>query len=223
MTDRTVPPVSGPIRPYEFPPVSRKRLENGLEVCVVPTTSLPIVTAMVVLPGGETAVPAQQAGLAVLSGDALEGGTERLTSRELAGALEGVGASFGAATGWDSTTVAVACQADVLADAMPLLAQMVHSPTFEKSEFDRYRAQRLASAARRRMNPSAIAADAHARHVFSQGDTYRAPPAAPRPPPRAPPVAPRPRGARPPRLLRGRHLQPPAGRDRGLRGDVGGK
>ena len=175
MTDRTVPPVSGRIRPYEFPAVARERLGNGMEVCVVPATSLPIVTAMVVLPAGETVVPAQQAGLAVLSGDALEGGTERLTSRELAAALEGVGASFGAATGWDSTTVAVACQADVLTDAMPLLAQMVCSPAFEKSEFDRYRAQRLATAARRQMNPSAIAADAHARYVFAGGDTYARP------------------------------------------------
>lgn len=172
---RAAPPAAGRIRPFEFPAVAGERLGNGLEVRLVSGVPLPVVTAMVVLRAGETAAPAGREGLAVLAGDALEGGTARLSSRGLARALEDIGASFGAATGWDSTTVAVSCMAEHLPDAMPLLAEMVCSPVFAEEEFERYRAQRLATAAQRRMDPGALAADAHARFVFAEGGTYARP------------------------------------------------
>ena len=175
MSDRTATPPPGRIRPYEFPAAVDERLGNGMAARLIAKIPFPIVTAMVVLRAGETAAPPGQAGLAVLSGDALEGGTARLSSRELAGALERIGASFGAATGWDSTTVAVSCLAEHLAEAMPLLAEMVRSPAFEPEEFDRYKAQRLATAAQRRMDPAALAADSHARFVFAEGGTYARP------------------------------------------------
>ncbi|MDE2804785.1 MAG: pitrilysin family protein [Gemmatimonadota bacterium] len=169
------PPSAGPIRPYEFPRIDRRRLSNGMDVRLVSQDTGPIMTGMIVLRAGETAVPARDAGLAALTGDALEGGTSRLSSKELARALEDVGASFGAATGWDSTTVAVSCHAEHLARAMPLLAEMVRRPAFEEAEFERYRQQRLATAVQRRMNPSALAVDAHARFVFADGATYGRP------------------------------------------------
>ena len=175
MTGRDAPPAAGPIRHFAFPPVAEKHLANGMKVRLVSGIPLPVVTAMVVLRAGETASPAGREGLAVLAGDALEGGTKRLSSRELARALEDIGASFGAATGWDSTTVAVSCQAGHLPGAMPLLAEMVRSPAFAGDEFRRYRAQRLATAAQRRMDPAALAADAQARFVFAEGGTYARP------------------------------------------------
>ena len=146
-----------------------------MSVHVVRKQPFGLVTGMVVLRAGETSVPAGHEGLAVLSGDALEGGTTRLSGTRLARRLEDIGASFGAATGWDSTTVAVSCLADNLADAMPLLAEMVRSPAFPPSEFDRYRAQRMATAAQRRMDPAYLATDYHARYVYGEGDTYARP------------------------------------------------
>ncbi|MDE2981857.1 MAG: pitrilysin family protein [Gemmatimonadota bacterium] len=175
MSAGRTPPAAGLIRPYAFPSIERRRLSNGMDVRLVSQDTGPVVTGMVVLRAGETAVPASDSGLAVLTGDALEGGTSRLSSTELARALEDVGASFGAATGWDSTTVAVSCQAEHLARAMPLLAQMVRRPAFEEAEFERYRQQRLATTVQRRMNPSALAVDAHARFVFADGATYGRP------------------------------------------------
>lgn len=168
-------PPPGPVRPYRFPAVAGERLGNRMAVRLVSAVPPPIVTAMAVLRAGETSAPAGRGGLAVLSGDALAGGTARLSSRELAWALEDIGASFGAVTGWDSTTVAVSCLAEHLPRAMPLLAEMVRSPAFEPDEFDRYRAQRLATAAQRRMDPAALAADWHARFIFAEGGAYARP------------------------------------------------
>ena len=173
--DRRTAPRPGPMRPYRFPAVVEERMGNGMAVRLVPSVPLPIVTAIVALRVGETSAPSGRDGLAVLAGDGLEGGTSRRSGRELAAALEDIGASFGAATGWDSTTVAVSCQAEHLPEAMRLLTEMVRSPTFPAEEFERVRARRLAAAAQRRMDPAALAADLHARHVFAHGGTYARP------------------------------------------------
>jgi zinc protease len=80
MSIRRTAPAAGPIRGYEFPEVGGGRLRNGMEVRVVSQATLPIVTAMVVVRAGETAVAAEDAGLAVLTADALEGGTGKRSS-----------------------------------------------------------------------------------------------------------------------------------------------
>ena len=172
---RSRPPLPGAPRPYAFPAVHAGELDNTMPVLVVYKPGAPVVSATVLIRGGETAPPPDRAGLAVLTGDALEGGTEHRSGHDLARSLEDIGATFGASTGWDSTTVSVSCMPEHLAGAMPLLAELVRAPAFDEHEFGRYRAQRLAAAAHRRMDPSALAADALMRFVFADGDTYARP------------------------------------------------
>ena len=172
---RSTPPVPGPVRPYEFPAVARTQLANGMPLRTVAHGSFPLATAMVVAKAGETASPEGQEGLAALSSAALEGGTARRSGEELARALEEIGATFGAAAGWDSTTVAVSAMAEQLPAAMELLAEVVHAPAFAPAEFDRCKAQRLAAARQRLMDPATLAKDAHARFMYRDGDTYARP------------------------------------------------
>lgn len=172
---RSGPPPAGEIRPYEFPEVFRRRLGNGLPVRIAPKVPFPLATAMVVLKAGETASPAGKEGLASLVGDALEGGTKALPERELALAMAEIGAGFGAATGWDSATVAVSSLAEHLPRTLELAADVVRAPAFETHAFDRRKAQRLAAARQRLMDPSSLAADAHARLMYRDGDTYARP------------------------------------------------
>lgn len=175
MSGRTRAPAPDAIRPWEFPAVEAGRLGNGMEVRVVRRLSFPIVTAMIVFRSGETASPDGRGGLAVLTGNALEGGTASLSSRQLARELEDIGAVFGVAAGWDSTTVALSCMAERLEEALPLLGGMVRRPAFPAPDFERYKAQRIAASAHRRMDPASLATDAHARLVFAEGDSYARP------------------------------------------------
>lgn len=173
--NRSTPPVPGPVRPYDFPDVVRTRLANGMGLRTVAHGSFPLATALVVVKAGETASPEGQGGLAALSSAALEGGTSCRSSDELARALEEIGATFGAAAGWDSTTVAVSALAEHLPAAMGLLAEIVRAPAFAAAEFDRCKAQRLAAARQRLMDPAALAKDAHARFMYRDDDTYGRP------------------------------------------------
>ena len=100
-------PAPGAIRSFDFPLVHRERLDNGLQLCCVRVPRIPIVTASLVLDAGEGIVGHSRAGLAVLTGDSLEGGTALRSGVDLAEALETIGAGLSIATGWDATTMSV--------------------------------------------------------------------------------------------------------------------
>ena len=168
-------PSPGPIRPYHFPEVARIGLDGGLELRLVRTPSLPVATAMLVMRFGESALSPDQAGLAVLAADSLEGGTELRSAGELAHALDGIGASWGAATGWDSTTVALSCLPDHLGEAMPLLAEMARRPSFDEEEFARHRARQQAAASQRLMDPASMAVDRFAHTLYGTDGLYGRP------------------------------------------------
>ncbi len=169
-----VPP-AGPIRSFDFPPVHAEELDNGLRIRSVQVGRLPLVTAMLVLDAGEGLLDDSRAGLAVLTGDCLEGGTAKRTGVELAEALETIGAELSIGTGWDSTTVSMSCMADRFDDAMCLLAEVVLQPTFPDDEVERIRGQRLAAIRQREMDPAAIATTASRRLTYAKGVPYGRP------------------------------------------------
>ena len=173
--DRSTPPAAGPIRPFDFPGVSSFTLPNGLAVRVARMPNLPVVSTSLVLEAGESGVAPDQAGLAVLTGDALLAGTTRRSGAQLAEALEGIGAGLGVTTGWDVTTVSLSCLSERLEDAASLMAEVVQEPSFEEVEFARFRQQRLATVDQRRMDPRSLADDSAARLVYADSVPYGRP------------------------------------------------
>jgi zinc protease len=170
--DRTEAPLPGAIRSFDFPPVHKDRLGNGLEIRSVQAHRLPIVTMSLMMDAGESSVSGERAGLAVLTGDSLEGGTATRSGAELAEALESIGAGLSVGTGWDATTVSLSCLPERLDEAMTILAEIVLRPGFPADEVDRVRGQRLAAIQQRKMDPSSIASDAARRLTYAEGTPY---------------------------------------------------
>ncbi len=173
--DRNAPPEPGAIRPFDFPDVDRRRLGNGLDLRVARMTRLPMAHARLFVRAGEGALKPDRAGLSVLAGDALEGGTKRRSGTDLAEALEGIGARLGVSTGWAGTSVSLSCLADRLEEGMGLLAEAVREPDFPEEEVARTREQQLALIRQRAMDPSARASDAACRRYFEPGIPYARP------------------------------------------------
>ena len=173
--DRSGPPAAGSIRPFDFPDVTAGRLSNGLGLRVSRLGRLPLTTVSLVLDAGETEIGRELAGLAVLTGDALEGGTEERTGSELAEALEGVGATLSVSTGWDATAASVSCLADRLDEALGLLAEATLRPSFPEEEVDRLKAQRLAAIRQRAMDPTSLAADVANDLFYGDDSAYGRP------------------------------------------------
>lgn len=169
------PPDPGRIRPFEFPEVGSGELPNGLDLRVARLPRLPIVSVSVVLNAGEAWLGDDRAGLAVLAGDALEGGTERHPGAAFSEALERLGARFSVSTGWDATVASLSCHADRLGEAFPLLAEVIREPAFPEEEVGRVRAQRLAALEQRRKEPSKLAYDEAVRRIFAEGVPFARP------------------------------------------------
>ena len=174
-TSRSTVPPTGPVRSFDFPLVDSGVLDNGLRIRSVQVPRLPVVTAMMVLDAGEGLLEDGQAGLAVQTGDCLEGGTANRTGVELAEALETIGAGLSIGTGWDSTTVSLSCMADRLDEAMGLLAEVLLQPSFPEDEVERIRGQRLAAIHQREMDPAGAATIASRRLTYADGVPYGRP------------------------------------------------
>ena len=173
--DRSQPPGSGSIRNFDFPDVERRALSNGLDLRVCKLSRLPVVSTNLFFEAGEGRLDESRAGLAVLTGDALEGGTRKRGGTELAEALERMGARLGVSTGWEGTSVSMSCLADRLEQALGLLAEAVLEPAFPEEEVDRAREQQLAAIRQRAMDPSALASMEASRRYFVAGIPYARP------------------------------------------------
>ena len=173
--DRTLPPTSASIRKFDFPDVERRTLSNGLDLRVCKLSRLPVVSTTLFFRAGEGQLVESRAGLAVLTGDALEGGTRKRSGTELAEVFERIGARLGVLTGWEGTSVSMSCLADRLEEALGLLAEAVLEPAFPQAEVDRVREQRLAAIRQRAMDPSALASMEADRRYFAAGIPYARP------------------------------------------------
>jgi zinc protease len=173
--DRSRPPAPSAIRPFDFPEVEHRELGGGLDLRVARAGGFPVVSANLFMRAGESSLDEARAGLAVVAGDALEGGTRRWSGAELAESLERLGARLGVSTGWEGTTVSLSCLAERLDEALGILAETVLEPAFPDDEVTRTRDQQLAQIRQREMDPSSLAADRAARHIFAPGVPYARP------------------------------------------------
>ena len=165
--DRSVPPASGSLRDFDFPAVERRTLGTGLDLRVGRLNRLPVVSLNLFMRAGEAALDPARAGLAVLTADALEGGTKRRSGSELAESLERIGARMSASSGWEGTSVGLSCLADRLPEAFGILAESVLEPDFPEDEVARALEQQVASIRQREMDPGSLASDAARERYFA--------------------------------------------------------
>lgn len=175
--DRSRAPEPGPVKPFDFPRVHRERLDgpDSPELLTARHGDLPLVTVQVVLQGGAADEPADRAGIARLTAEALEAGTEAHDEEGLAWDLESLGVGLEAAAGWDAASVAITVHADRLDPAMALLAEVVRRPAFPAGPVGRILDEQLADILQRKKEPRALASDAAARFIFGEGVPYARP------------------------------------------------
>lgn len=172
VVDRTKQPASGSLRDFSFPTVERRALPNGLDLRVARMSRLPMVNVSLFMRASEDALDHARAGLAVLTADALEGGTRKRSGSELAESLEQIGARISASAGWEGTTVGISCLADRLPEAFAVMAEAVREPAFPDDEVRRALDQQLASIRQRAMDPGALATDSARAAYFASDLPY---------------------------------------------------
>jgi zinc protease len=169
--DRSAPPKPTAPPALKLPPVQKRTLANGLAVWVIEQHEVPIAQLNLIVRAGSSADPAGKYGVASMTANMLDEGADNKTALELADAIEFVGAQLGTASTFDASAVRMSAPVSKLADALPLMADVVIRPTFPAAELERLRKERLTRLLQARDDPAAIVEIAFPRLVF--GDKHR--------------------------------------------------
>lgn len=140
-----------------FPSVRVARLSSGLAMRTVEHPGVPVVTFLLTMPVGSASDPAGQAGLAALTADLFDEGSDARTALELHAALDRIGARLGTAVGSDTTTVSLTTLSRCAVEGLALLAEIVARPRFAETDVDRVRDLRLSHLRQMRTVPGAVA------------------------------------------------------------------
>ncbi|HEU0014619.1 MAG TPA: pitrilysin family protein [Longimicrobium sp.] len=168
-------PRLGAVRPYRVPPVEEFRLPNGLRVVLVRQTTMPLVTARLILEAGAEHEPAEQGGLAVLTASLLPEGTQSMSGTELAERMERLGAQFQTGAGQNAAFVVVTGLKPVFGEALGLAASTVLAPGFPEREFERVRNQAIAGHVQAQSTVEGLATETFNRALFAAEAPYARP------------------------------------------------
>ena len=173
--DRTTPPALGSLGQLTLPPVTRRQLENGLELLVVEHHELPLVDMILVVKTGGEGDPANKAGVATLTASMLDEGAGRRTSLAIADQEAFLGVQIGTGSGWDQSTVTLHAPVAVLDSAMALFADVALRPTFPVSDLERLRKERLTELLQLKDRAPQIADRAYAAILYGERHPYGRP------------------------------------------------
>jgi zinc protease len=130
---------AGPRRRRRAARVPEARVEtvgDGVRVVLRPDATVPILSAMVVMPGGQRFEDERSAGLTTLCADGLTRGAAGIDGQALLDELEDMGGAITGVPGRNSLGV----QADFLAESgrrgLELLCDVVFQPTFPEAEIE---------------------------------------------------------------------------------------
>ena len=173
--DRSKPPAIGPAPTLKLPPLETRTLSNGLQVRVMGVHKVPTVHLALTIRTGVTADPAGKAGVASLTADMLDEGAGSRSALEIADAIDFLGADLSTSGAVDATFVELHVPVARLADALPVMADVVARPTFPDAELNRLREERLAGLLEMQDDPEQLIQVAFPRLVFGTQHRYGTP------------------------------------------------
>lgn len=164
------PPIGTP-RPFELPQTRSFTLDNGLAVTFIPYGLAPTTRISVQLRAGNID-DGTRTWIADLTGAMMEEGAGGRSKTELATAIASMGGAINVGIGWNASGVSTNVLSQYGAEATALLADVVRSPNFDGSEFDRVRQNLIRDVDVRRAQPGSIATEAYYRILFGDGHPY---------------------------------------------------
>ena len=170
--DRSAPPKPTAPPALKLPPVQKQKLSNGLEVWIVEQHEVPMVQVNLIVRAGSAADPAEKYGVAAMTANMLDEGAAGKSALELADAVEFLGADLNTTSTFDYSAVRLSAPVTKLADALPLMADVVLRPSFPGNELERLRKERLTALLQARDDPAAIIEFAFPRLVFGPQHRY---------------------------------------------------
>jgi zinc protease len=163
------PPAALPMGPVAFPAFAERTLKSGAQVLVVENHEQPVVSISIQIRGaGMTSDSDAKAGVASIAATLLDAGTKTRTSKQIAEAVEGLGANVSTTAAQDWATIqATMLKADVDA-VLEIVADILLNPTFPADEVETERKRSLTDLQVALSRPATLAQRQFERGVFGK-------------------------------------------------------
>ncbi|TFZ67396.1 insulinase family protein [Hymenobacter sp. UV11] len=173
--DRSKQPAAGANPLVKVPAIYEDKFANGLKIIGTRNTELPTTTMLLTIEGGHRLESLSKAGLASLTAQMLNEGSERYTTEQMTAQLERLGSTVSVSTGSDNTAVYVQTLTKNLPATLALFDQRLLHPRFDQGDFDRLKQRTLQNIANQVTQPVTIANNEYARLLYSQQDIMSVP------------------------------------------------
>ena len=170
--DRSQMPKPGEGAEPKFPAMQRAKLSNGLEVVVAERHSVPVVDMNLLVDAGYASDQFAQPGTAQLAMNMLDEGTKTRNSIDISKDLASLGASLGAFSNLDTSTVSLSTLKSNLDRALNLYADVILNPAFPQSDFDRLKKIQLAQIQREKSQPIQMALRVFPKLMYGAEHAY---------------------------------------------------
>jgi predicted Zn-dependent peptidase len=171
LAQKQAPPPPAAPKSFEVPAATKFKLDNGLEVTLVPYGTVPKVRIELAVLAGNAYEDAKQVSLADLTGDLMREGTTTKTASEISQAAARMGGSLDVAVNVNTAEIS----GDVLSEFGPEMARLVAdvalNPKFPESELPRLKADALRGLSITKSQPQQMALEKF-RGVMYPGHPY---------------------------------------------------
>ncbi len=164
--DRSKLPVPGPDRPFHFPRIARRTLPNGLDVRAVTHSAVPIISIVLLVPGGSSVDPIDRHGLVSITSGLLDEGSRGESALAVADRVARIGGDLDLEVGADAIVVALTTLDRFAEAGLALVHEIVSAPNLAADDFNRIRNLRLERLRQMKDHAGAMAERAFARALY---------------------------------------------------------
>ncbi len=170
----TMPEVENPPNAV-FPAMQKTTLKNGLDIILVERDAIPVVNFRLMLDAGYAADQFAKLGTSSLSLSMLDEGTESRSALEISEELALLGASIGASSGLDVSSVSLSALKSELNKSLTLYADVILNPSFPEADFNRLKQQQLVGIQREQVTPIQMALRVFPELLYGDDHAYGIP------------------------------------------------
>ncbi|NVJ26733.1 insulinase family protein [Myxococcus sp. AM011] len=163
---KQAPPAPAAPVPFKVPVRTEFKLDNGLEVSLLPYGDMPKVAIQLAIDTGNIHEKANEVWLADLTGKLLVEGTTTRSAEQVAQTAAGLGGQLNVGTTPDQTFVGLEVLSESAPQAVALIADVIQNPAFPPSEVERVKANLLRDVAIFRSQPQTLADELLAKSVY---------------------------------------------------------
>ncbi|GAA0192372.1 hypothetical protein GCM10009122_55210 [Fulvivirga kasyanovii] len=135
--EKETPPPGGQPKDFALPDRQTVKLDNGLELVMVPYGAVPKATINITVKTGNIHEGENEVWLADLVGDLMEEGSTSMTSKEIADKMAGMGGNLNIGVGAHTTSLSSSVLYEFTPEAIKVMADVLKNPKFPASEMDR--------------------------------------------------------------------------------------